>query len=159
MGWNLGFEYKGLDFSVFTYASQGNDIFRAYERNSNFTNKYRSVLGRWTGPGTTNDADSPRYSFKDANSNIRASDRYVEDGSFVKIKNVVLGFTIPTTVNSAKFFSKVRIYGQVKNLYTFTEYSGYDPEISGGSALLENGVDRGAYPQARTILLGVNLNF
>jgi len=159
LGWNLGFEYKGLDFSVFTYASQGNDIFRAYERNSNFTNKYRSVLGRWTGPGTTNDANNPRYSFKDANSNIRASDRYVEDGSFVKIKNIVLGFTIPTTVNSAKFFSKVRIYGQVKNLYTFTEYSGYDPEISGGSALLENGVDRGAYPQARTILLGVNLNF
>jgi len=109
LGWNLGFEYKGLDFSVFTYASQGNDIFRAYERNSNFTNKYRSVLGRWTGPGTTNDANNPRYSFKDANSNIRASDRYVEDGSFVKIKNIVLGFTIPTTVNSAKFFSKVRI--------------------------------------------------
>jgi len=159
LGWNLGFEYKGLDFSVFTYASQGNDIFRVYERNSNFTNKYRGVLGRWTGPGTTNDADSPRYSFKDANSNIRASDRYVEDGSFVKIKNIVLGYTIPTTVYSAKFFSKVRVYGQVKNLYTFTEYSGYDPEISGGRSLLENGVDRGAYPQARTILLGVNLNF
>jgi len=159
LGWNLGFEYKGLDFSVFTYASQGNDIFRVYERNSNFTNKYRGVLGRWTGPGTTNDADSPRYSFKDANSNIRASDRYVEDGSFVKIKNIVLGYTIPSTIYSAKFFSKVRVYGQVKNLYTFTEYSGYDPEISGGRSLLENGVDRGAYPQARTILLGVNLNF
>lgn len=159
LGWNLGFEYKGLDFSVFTYASQGNDIFRAYERNSNFTNKFRSVLGRWTGPGTTNDADNPRYSFKDANSNIRASDRYVEDGSFVKIKNVVLGYTIPTSLYKDNIFSKVRFYGQVKNLFTFTEYSGYDPEISGGRSLLENGVDRGAYPQARTILLGVNLNF
>ncbi|MEI9957362.1 MAG: hypothetical protein WDM90_13960 [Ferruginibacter sp.] len=91
MGWNLNLEYKNFDFTAFTYASIGNDVYRAYERNANYSNKFRSVLARWTGPGTTNDARYPRYSFTDANSNIRVSDRYVEDGSFVKIKNIPIG--------------------------------------------------------------------
>jgi len=157
LGWNLGFEYKNFDFSVFTYASVGNDVFRAYERNANFTNKFRSILDRWTGPGTTNDADNPRYTWEDTNGNIRASDRYVEDGSFIKIKNVLLGYTLPSSIYSNKVFSEIRIYAQAKNLFTFTEYSGFDPEISGG--ILNTGVDKGAYPQARTISMGVDLKF
>jgi TonB-linked SusC/RagA family outer membrane protein len=157
IGWNLGFEYKNIDLSVFTYASVGNDIYRAYERNAQYSNKFRSILGRWTGAGTTNDASSPRYSFTDANSNIRVSDRYVEDGSFVKIKNLVLGYTVPTSLYNNKVFSKIRLYAQVKNLYTFTKYTGYDPEIPGG--ILDTGVDRGNYPQARTISFGLDLKF
>jgi TonB-linked SusC/RagA family outer membrane protein len=153
MGWNLNLVYKNLDFSVFTYASVGNDIYRAYERNANYSNKFRSVLGRWKGEGTTNDARKPRYSFTDANSNIRVSDRYVEDGSFVKIKNIQLGYTLPSSTN--KIFSKLRIYAQVKNAFTFTEYTGFDPEIAGG--VLETGVDRGAYPQARTYAVGIDI--
>lgn len=157
MGWNLGFDYKGFDLSVFTYASVGNDVYRAYERNAQFTNKFRNILDRWTGPGTTNDANNPRYSFTDSNGNASASDRYVEDGSFVKIKNLVFGYTVPSSLYNDKFFSKIRVYGQVKNLYTFTKYTGYDPEIAGG--ILNTGVDRGAYPQARTISAGVDLKF
>jgi hypothetical protein len=111
------------------------------------------VLGRWKGEGTTNDARKPRYSFTDANSNIRVSDRYVEDGSFVKIKNIQLGYTLPSSTN--KIFSKLRIYAQVKNAFTFTEYTGFDPEIAGG--VLETGVDRGAYPQARTYAVGIDI--
>jgi TonB-dependent starch-binding outer membrane protein SusC len=154
MGWNLGLEYKNFDFNAFTYASVGNDIYRAYERNANYSNKYRSVLARWTGAGSTNDARNPRYSFTDANSNIRVSDRYVEDGSFVKIKNIILGYTFPASITK-NIFSKLRIYAQVKNAYTFTKYSGFDPEISGG--ILDTGVDRGAYPQARTYAIGIDI--
>ncbi len=154
MGWNVGLEYKNIDFSVFTYASVGNDIYRAYERNANFSNKSRDVLGRWTGPGTTNDPRTPRYSFTDANSNIRVSERYVEDGSFVKIKNVQLGYTFPEKITK-KVFSRVRLYVQVRNAFTFTKYTGFDPEISGG--ILDTGVDRGAYPQARTYSFGIDI--
>lgn len=154
IGWNLSASYKGFDINVFTYASVGNDIYRAYERNANYSNKFRSVLGRWTGEGSTNNANNPRYSFTDANSNIRVSDRYVEDGSFVKIKNIVVGYTFPKSV-TGKIFNGLRIYGQVRNAYTFTKYSGYDPEISGG--VLNSGIDRGAYPQARTYSVGLDI--
>lgn len=154
LGWSLTMEFKNFDINAFTYASIGNDIYRAYERNANFSNKERSVLGRWTGPGTTNDAKTPRYSFTDANSNIRVSDRYVEDGSFVKIKNLQLGYTFPTSVIH-HVFKSLRLYGQVKNAFTFTKYSGFDPEISGG--ILDTGVDRGAYPQARVYSIGLDI--
>jgi hypothetical protein len=150
----LNLEYKNYDFSAFTYASFGNDIYRAYERNANYTNKDRSILNRWTGPGTTNDARYPRYSFTDANSNIRVSDRYVEDGSFVKLKNIQLGYTFPDKMFK-KVFSKVRVYLQVKNAFVLTKYTGFDPEISGG--ILDTGIDRGAYPQARTYAFGLDI--
>lgn len=154
LGWNINLEYKNFDFTMFTYASIGNDVYRAYERNANYSNKDRSVLARWTGAGTTNDAKNPRYSFIDANSNIRVSDRYVEDGSFVKIKNLQLGYTFPASVTK-KIFSKLRIYAQVKNAFTFTKYTGFDPEISG--AILNTGIDRGAYPQPRTYSFGIDI--
>ncbi len=156
MGWSLNVEYRHFDLSVFTYVSIGNDIYRAYERNANFSNKSREVLGRWTGAGTTNDAKTPRYSFTDANSNIRVSDRYVEDGSFAKIKNLQIGYTFPAT-SIKKAFSRLRIYAQVKNLYTFTKYQGFDPEIAGG--ILDTGIDRGAYPQPRTFAMGIDIKF
>jgi TonB-dependent starch-binding outer membrane protein SusC len=156
MGWNLAFEYKNFDLTIFTYASVGNDVYRAYERNAQYTNKDRSVLARWTGEGTTNDAKNPRYTFLDTNQNLRVSDRYVEDGSFIKIKNVLLGYTIPASLYG-KVFSKIKVYAQVKNLFTFTKYTGFDPEISGG--ILDAGVDRGSYPQARTISAGLDLKF
>jgi TonB-linked SusC/RagA family outer membrane protein len=157
MGWTLNLEYKNFDLSVFTYVSEGNDIYRAYERNANYTNKFQSVLNRWTGPGTTNDARYPRYSFIDANNNSRVSDRYVEDGSFIKIKNILLGYNIQARPIK-KIFKSLRIYGQVKNAFTFTKYSGFDPEI-GSSYLLANGVDLGAYPQSRTYSIGLDIKF
>ncbi|HVI47066.1 MAG TPA: TonB-dependent receptor [Chitinophaga sp.] len=154
MGWNVSLSWKSLDLNVFTYASVGNDVYSAYERNANFTNKYRGVLDRWTGPGSTSDARNPRYSFTDANSNIRVSDRYVEDGSFVKIKNIQLGYTLPAGFLKRTGFRQVRIYAQAKNAFTITKYSGYDPEVAGG--IMNTGVDRGAYPQARTWSLGID---
>lgn len=154
LGWNLNLSYKNFDLTAFTYVSIGNDVFRAWERNGNFTNKDRSVLGRWTGAGSTNDARFPRYSFTDANSNIRVSDRYVEDGSFAKLRNLQIGYTFPKAV-LGRVFSSARLYLQARNLFTLTRYSGFDPEIPGG--ILDSGVDRGAFPQARTFAVGVDI--
>ena len=154
MGWNLSISYKNFDFTSFIYASIGNDIYRAYERNANYTNKFRNILARWTGTNTTNDARNPRYSFTDPNNNARVSDRYVEDGSFIKVKNLQLGYTFSGS-SSNKFISRVRVYGQVKNAFKFTKYTGYDPEIPGG--ILNTGVDYGAYPQPRTFSLGLDI--
>ena len=154
MGWNLSVSYKNFDFTSFVYASVGNDIYRAYERNANYTNKFRNILGRWTGTGSTNDASNPRYSFTDPNNNARISDRYVEDGSFIKVKNLQLGYTFSGTA-AKKFLNRVRIYGQVKNAFKFTKYTGFDPEIPGG--ILYTGVDLGAYPQPRTYTVGLDI--
>ncbi len=155
LGWNIGFDVKGFDFSMFTYASVGQDIYRAYERNLNYTNRFASTLDRWTGPGTSN--SEPRVTFVDSNNNRRASDRYIEDGSFVKIKNIQLGYTLPDSVNESIGFTQIRFFGQVKNAFVFTDYSGYDPEISTGIG--DTGIDRGSYPQPRIWTLGLNLKF
>ena len=157
IGWNLGLNYRNFDFSAFTYASVGNDIYMAFERNDTYTNKYRAVLSRWTGPNSTNDAKSPRYTFTDANNNSRVSDRYITDGSFVKVKNLLLGYTIQASAVK-KYVKGLRIYAQVKNPFTFTKYNGLDPEIAGGG-LLDTGVDRGTYPQATTYSVGLDVKF
>ena len=157
IGWNLALTYKNFDFNTFIYASVGNDVYRAYERNLAMTNKFRGILARWTGEGSTNDANNPRYTFTDVNNNTRVSDRYVEDGTFVKIKDVQLGYSLPANIFKNNTFNKIRIYAQVKNAFTFTKYSGYDPEISGG--IFDTGIDRGAYPQARTWSMGIDLKF
>lgn len=157
MGYSFGFNYKNFDFNTFIYASVGNDIYRAYERNLAMTNKYRGVLARWTGEGSTNDPNSPRYTFTDGNVNTRVSSRYVEDGSFAKIKDIQLGYTLPESLFKSKVISRFRLYAQVKNAYTFTKYSGFDPEISGG--ILNSGIDRASYPQARTFSMGLDIKF
>lgn len=156
-GLSLNLTYKNIDLSVFTYASYGNDVVRAFERNNNFTNKYARILERWTGPGTTNDAKNPRYSFTDPNNNARFSDRFVEDASFLKIKNILLGYTLPFKAVK-KTFKSVRLYAQVKNAYVFTKYDGFDPEIA-ATGLLDTGVDRGAYPLARSYAVGLEIKF
>jgi hypothetical protein len=156
LGWNFALNAYDFDLSVFTYASIGNDIFRGYERNLNYTNKFASVLNRWTGEGSS--SIEPRYSFIDANNNTRASDRYVEDGSFVKIKNIQLGYNFPLSESSS--LTSLRIYALAKNAFTFTDYRGYDPEISnGGGPVLDTGVDRGTYPSPRIVSLGLNIKF
>lgn len=155
IGWNLNLTYKQFDFTSFVYISKGNKIFTAWDRNATYTNKPSSILARWTGEGTTNNAQDPRYTFTDPNDNARVSDRYIQDGSFIKIKNLELGYTLPKSLLSNSM--NLRVYAQVRNAYTFTKYTGFDPEISGG--ILNSGVDYGNYPQARTFLLGVDFKF
>ena len=156
IGWNLNLDYKSFDLSVFTYASVGNDIYRAYERNLSYTNRFASVLDRWTGAGTS--FEEPRVTFIDSNNNNRASDRYIEDGSYLRIKNIQLGYSLPDLAVEKLGFSQIRAYMQVKNALTLTEYSGYDPEISVGG-VLNTGIDYGTYPQPRIWSLGMNFKF
>ncbi|WP_295653773.1 TonB-dependent receptor [uncultured Mucilaginibacter sp.] len=156
MGWNLNLAYKQFDLTTFVYISEGNKIFKAWDRNANYTNKPSTILARWTGPGSTNDAANPEYTFTDVSDNSRVSDRYIEDGSFIKIKNIQLGYTIPKSILKGQNTS-LRIYAQVKNAYTFTKYTGFDPEISGG--IMNSGVDYGNYPQARIGLVGLDFKF
>ena len=156
IGWNLNLAYNAFDLSVFTYASVGNDIYRAYERNLNYTNRFASTLARWTGPGTS--FDEPRVTFVDSNNNNRASDRYIEDGSYLRIKNIQIGYTFPEVLTDVWGFDEVRAYFQVKNALTLTDYSGYDPEISVGG-VLNTGIDYGTYPQPRIWSMGLNIKF
>ena len=86
IGWNLNLTYKQFDLNTFVYISEGNKILKAWDRNANYTNKPNTILARWTGPNSTNDAQDPRYTFTDPNDNARVSDRYIEDGSFLKVK-------------------------------------------------------------------------
>lgn len=163
IGWNLGANFKGFDFALNTVSFIGNDVYRAYERNSVPTNRYAGVLDRWTGSGTSN--TTPRVINVDSNRNTRFSDYYVEDGSFLKIKNISLGYTLPNDAMSKIGLTSVRVYAAVKNAFTFTDYSGYDPEISqqsddsSSSNILETGIDRGRYPQPRIWSMGININF
>ena len=156
IGWNLNLAYKAFDLSVFTYASIGNDIYRAYERNLNYTNRFASTLARWTGAGTS--FDEPRVTFVDSNNNNRASDRYIEDGSYLRIKNIQIGYSFPKSLTELWGMDDVRAYFQVKNALTLTDYSGFDPEISVGG-VLNTGIDYGTYPQPRIWSLGLNIKF
>lgn len=156
-GANLSLEYRDFDFSLFILGSQGNDIYNATVRyDFTYVNRPISALNRWTGPGTSD--IEPRVSLTDPNQNARVSDRFVEDGSFMRIKNVQLGYTLPQTISERLNIDKFRVYISGNNLFTITNYSGLDPEI-GSRGALELGIDRGFYPQARSILGGVSLTF
>jgi len=152
MGLNLSLNYKKFDFSAYAFASLGNEIVRNYERNQQLVNKPIWYLDRWTGEGTNN--TSPRHTIG-ASSNTVFSDFYVEDGSFVRLQNVQLGYTFST--DNSKL-DKFRIYLSASNLVTLTEYKGYDPTVGNG-APIGGGIDNGFYPSASTFLLGVNVKF
>lgn len=155
MGLNLGLNYKNLDFAFSLYASIGNDAVRSYERFLPYSNKLNYYLDRWTGEGTSNEV--PRASSAAAN-NFLFSSFYVEDASFLRVQNAQIGYTLPKSLSQSLNISKARIYFSVNNLYTFTKYKGYTPEISNANAL-SAGVDMGQYPMMRTFFTGVSINF
>lgn len=154
MGFNLAVEAKGFDFSANLYASIGNEIVRNYERQTPLANLMAYRIDRWTGEGSSND---PRLTTGPNRNNV-FSDFYVEDGSYLRLKNAQLGYTLPNTIAEKIGFSQFRIYAAANNLLTFTKYRGFDPDLGSGSPLL-SGVDFGFYPQARTYMLGMNLKF
>lgn len=154
-GFSLNLDYKGFDLYVFTQGVAGNKIFQGYRRldvsEANFT---AEALGRWTGEGTSN--SYPRITSADTNGNFgRMSDFYLKDGDYLRLKLVQLGYSLPQDAIKSIGASKVRFYVSAENLLTFTKYKGYDPEI-GGTVM---GIDKGYYPQARTLFLGANIQF
>ncbi len=155
MGLNLTFNYKNWDFNSYAFASVGNDIVRNYERVQPLVNKSVYTLNRWTGEGTSNTV--PRVT-TGATGNNQFSDYFVEDGSFIRIQNIQLGYSLPMKVVDRFGMSKLRFYLSANNLLTLTKYRGYDPSASSGSPV-GAGIDYGFYPVPRTYLLGINLKF
>ncbi len=160
-GFTNTFSYSNFDASVFITGSQGNDIFN-YTRiwgeamTATSGNQMASVANRWT-PENTNTI-MPRYANGDPNDNARVSDRFIEDGSYLRIQNINVGYNFtPMLSKKWKGVSRLRLYGSVQNLYTFTHYSGYDPEVGpiNGNVFL-NGIDLGRYPVPRTFTIGIN---
>ncbi|MCI1683710.1 MAG: TonB-dependent receptor [Bacteroides sp.] len=156
-GFNLSFNYKGLDFSLTANGMIGNKIVQSYRNHSNKQANYTTaILDRWTGEGTSNRI--PRVT--ETNVNWQFSDLYIQDGDFLRISNITLGYDFAKLLKS-KIISQARLYAQVQNAFTFTKYDGMDPEIGYGpeSKGWVSGVDLGYYPRPRTILIGVNLKF
>ena len=155
MGMNFSFDYKNFDFNMYAFASIGNDIVRNYERNLALTNRPAYYLDRWKGPGTSN--TFPRVT-TGATGNTLFSDFYVEDGSFVRLQNVQVGYSLNSEEATRFGLDKLRLYLSASNLFTLTNYKGYDPTASNGNPL-GGGLDNGFYPSPKTFILGVNLNF
>lgn len=160
-GLNLGFEWKGLDFNMLLQGQAGNcSTFNVTRRTDlYYINLPKTILNRWTGEGSTN--KYPRFTFDSANENYRVSDLWLEDASFLRARNVQIGYTLPQSITRKAGISRLRIFVQAENLFTLTDYSGCDPEVTGGNSSYgsEYGVDRGVYPQSRTFSVGVNLTF
>lgn len=154
-GLTLNLDYKNFDLMVFTQGAAGNKIFQGLRRLDVGDANYQTIaLSRWTGEGTSN--DYPRLTNNDTNGNFgKMSDFYLEKGDYLRLKLVQLGYSLPSDVVSKIGASKLRMYVTAENLFTLTKYTGYDPEIGGGVF----GIDKGIYPQARTFMLGVNLQF
>ena len=155
MGLNIGFTYKKFDFTSYLFASIGNDIVRNYERNQSLTNKSVYYLDRWTGTGST--SEFPRVTTA-ANSNIQFSDFYVEDGSYLRMQNIQLGYSLSPDDLRGIGLNKLRLYLAVNNAFTLTDYKGYDPSASSG-APIGGGIDQGFYPVPRVYMIGINAKF
>ena len=154
IGFNLGFQYKGFDFSVNATGAIGNKIVQAYGQNGGQSNYTTEILSRWTGEGTSNRI--PRVTVN--NINWVFSDLYVHSGDYLRISNISLGYDFAKLIH-LKAISQCRVYGSVQNAFTFTKYNGMDPEIGYGVESWVSGVDLGYYPRPRTVLVGVNLKF
>lgn len=161
-GFTLNLDYRGFDLLVFGQGAGGNKIYQGLRRldiiNANYST---DVLGRWTGPGSTN--SYPRVTTDDTNKNFsNPSDFNLEKGDFFRFKTIQFGYSLPKEWIQSIALQRVRLYMTGENLFTITKYSGFDPEIGGPTAAgMDNvqGVDRGYYPQAKSYMLGVNLQF
>ncbi|WP_245189390.1 SusC/RagA family TonB-linked outer membrane protein [Lunatimonas salinarum] len=166
-GVNVSANYKNFDFTMFWQGVQGNEIFNLLrfhtEGMTRLFNASTVVLDRWS-PEQPN-TEVPRAVSGDPNRNARASSRWIEDGSYLRLKNLSIGYTVPKPVLdsfSRGSISNLRVYLSSQNLLTFTNYSGYDPEIAvreGINNTLGAGIDYGQFPAARTVLAGIQLTF
>ncbi len=156
--WNFGLtltaEWNNFDFSAFAQGVAGNEIYKFYRRaNVANANWEKYWLDRWHGEGTSNWL--PRLVGGDpGNNTTRVSDLFIEDGSYLRIKLVQLGYTLPTQLVRKAYIQKLRLFLQGENLYTFTNFTGLDPEVG-----TRNGFDGGTHPQARTFTIGANIVF
>jgi len=156
-GLSFNAAYKNFDLNIFAQGVQGNDLFNAVKRTTFSAsgpsyNKLAGILDAWSpeNPG----GKVPIISTTDANGNFNASDFYVEDGSYLRLRNITIGYTLPSALTKKMKTGAVRVYVTSNNLFTITNYTGFDPEIG-----MDNyGLDTGRYPQARSFMLGLSVN-
>ena len=152
---NNGLSYKGFELSVFLQGIAGNKIYNANNIDNTGMaaayNQTTDVLKRWQGEGTSN--SMPRAVFGDPNQNTRVSDRFVENGSYLRLKNITLSYTFPKQWLQKAQIENARLSLSCENVATITGYSGFDPEVG------INGIDQNRYPISRTFSLGLNFNF
>lgn len=167
-GLTVNLAFKGFDLSVFFQGAYGHKIFsvlnrdiEGFYRGFNVTERYYE--NHWTGPGSTN--KFPRASWSASiNNNIVYSDRFLENGSYTRLKNIQLGYTFPKTLLQNYAINSLRLYASATNLLTFTKYQGLDPEMTvsdnaKGSGDMANGIDWGTYPAAKSFNIGLSLTF
>lgn len=158
-GLTNNFSYKRFDLSIFFQGSYGNDIYNAtrIDLEGMFDSKNQSVavLNRWMQPGDITDIPRSRNIF-----NVNNSTRFVEDGSYIRLKSITLSYKV---LDKNPRFSEIRnlsVFVTGRNLLTFTKYSGFDPEVNAyGNSAVELGIDYGTYPQSRTLIFGINVEF
>ena len=162
-GFNNTFKYKNVDLTIFLQGSQGNKILNLTRRAGTLNaNLYQGQLAEaadfYTADNT--DAEYPRPVVGLGHANLLISDRYVEDGSYLRIQTMTIGYNLPTDIISQIKLTRLRLHAGIQNLYTFTDYSGYDPEIGSiNQNVLLSGVDSGRYPSPRTFTMGLNVEF
>lgn len=155
-GLSFNASYKNFDLNIFAQGVQGNKLFNAVKRTTYNAsgpsyNKLAGILDAWSpeNPG----GKVPIISTSDANGNFNASDFYIEDGSYLRLRNLTLGYTLPKSLSSKMKTGGIRVYATANNLFTITDYTGFDPEIG----MDNNGLDVGRYPQARSFFIGLSV--
>jgi hypothetical protein len=154
-GFNAGIEFKGIDFSLNISGQAGNKVFNGKEvvRPDPY-NFEAHVMDRWTGPGTSDEEPRPTW----GGYNFNVSDRFVYDASYIRIRNIVIGYTLPQEWSQKVYMNRLRIYFKADNLYTWSKFTGYTPEIGSGDPIGQQ-IDNGIYPVTAVYSFGVNLTF
>ena len=159
-GLTLGADWKGFDFNASFQGTLGNDVFDFAQRGDvPAMNRPSWIMDRWHGEGTSNKI--PRMTAANPNGNWQSSDLFIKNGSYMRLKNIQLGYTLPLNITRVASIQRLRLYVSAENLLTFTGYDGFDPELGGGdgASATAMGVDKGIYPQSRTIYIGANVTF
>ena len=154
-GLNMDLSYKSFDLSLDIQGQTGNKIFNGKDVVRPDPYNFEAyVWDRWTGPGTSNTEPKPSY----GGYNYTPSDKFVLDGSFIRLRNIMVGYTLPDNIVRKFNIQKLRVYAKATNVYTYTKYTGYSPEIGGGD-VLSNGIDNGIYPISAVYAFGINATF
>jgi hypothetical protein len=164
-GFTNTFSFYNFDLTVFIQGVSGNKIYnfnrQVNEAMSSVANQYATVLDRWTGEGTSN--SMPRAVYADPNGNSRVSDRFIEDGSYIRLQNLQITYNLPEGMLSKIHMRLLSVYLSSQNLVTLTKYSGFSPDIGNytgsGVNFYSPGIDFGLYPNPRTITIGAKLGF
>lgn len=162
-GLNNSFSYKGFDLNIAIQGVQGGEVLnlsrRFFENLEGNANQMTTALNRWRSTSDPGDGVTPRANARTTGLNNAVSSRWVENASYLRIQNVTLGYRLPSTILNRIKLQQVRVYLTAQNLYTWADYTGYNPEVSNYEGALTGGVDYGAFPLPRTLSVGLNIGF